>query len=122
MLAGMFVRYFVDLAAPFDVVESRLLDEPERWLPGLFEDAEDRGTRLLTEVGFHLGDDVRIDKQVEVRIGAPYRMPRKSLVPITWTADGGDRLFPSLEGDVELAAIGEHRTQLSISASYRPPL
>jgi hypothetical protein len=122
MLSGMFVRYYADLATPFAEVEARLLDAPERWLPGILEDAEDRGSRLLADVGFAFGEERRVDKQVQVQIGAPYRIPRKTLVPITWSATGSERLFPSLEGDLELAALGERRTQLSISASYSPPL
>jgi hypothetical protein len=118
----MFVRYYVDLAAPFAEAETRLLTDPAGWLPAILVDAEDRGNRLLADVGFHLGDEHRLDKQVEVAIGEPYRMPGKTLLPITWTASGGERLFPSLEGDLELAALGEHRTQLSLSASYKPPL
>jgi hypothetical protein len=122
MLSRMFVRYYADLATPFAEVESRLLDAPERWLPGILEAAEDRGTRLLADVGFAFGDDRRLDKQVEVVIGRPYRIPAKTLIPITWTATGNERLFPSLEGDLELAALGERRSQLSISARYKPPL
>ncbi len=118
----MFVRYYADLAAPFAMVEDRLLDAPDRWLPGILEDAEDRGARLLADVGFAVREDVRVDKQVDVRLGEVYRMPGKSVIPITWTAAGGERLFPSLEGDLEIAALGERRTQLSISARYRPPL
>jgi hypothetical protein len=122
MLSRMFVRYFVDLSAPFAAAEARLLDAPERWLPGLLEQAEDRGSRLLADVGFSLGEDRRVDKQVQVTIGQPYRIPSKTLVPITWAATGSERLFPALEGDLELAPLGERRTQLSISARYKPPL
>jgi hypothetical protein len=118
----MFVRYYADLATPFEVVEAGLLDGPERWLPGMLEDAEDRGARLLADVGFNVREEMRVDKHVDVRLGEVYRMPGKSLIPITWTAAGGERLFPSLEGDLEIAALGDRRTQLSISARYRPPL
>jgi hypothetical protein len=121
-LPRMFVRYFADLAAPFDEVEARLLDAPQGWLPGILEGAEDRGARLLADVGFHVRDEVRVERQVDVTIGEVYRMTGKSLVPITWAATGGGRLFPSLEGDIEVASLGEHRTQLSISARYEPPL
>ena len=31
-------------------------------------------------------------------------------------------VFPSLEGDLEVAALGPDRTQLAMSARYRPPL
>jgi hypothetical protein len=118
----MFLRYYADLATPFAETESRLLDAPDRWLPGLLEDAEDRGSRLLADVGFALGEDRRVDKQVNVRIGEPYRIPGKTMVPIEWTAAGSERVFPSLEGDLELAALGANRSQLSISARYKPPL
>jgi hypothetical protein len=118
----MFLRYYVDLAAPFAEAETSLLADPARWLPAILVDAEDRGNRLLADVGFRLGDERRVDKQVEVAVGEPYRMPGKTLLPITWTATGGEGLFPSLEGDLELAALGEHRTQLSLSARYKPPL
>jgi hypothetical protein len=122
MLSGMFVRYYADLARPFADVEAPLLDDPERWLPAIFEAAEDRGSRLMADVGFSVGRDHRVDKQVEVHIGDPYRMSGKTTVPITWSASGAERLFPSLEGDLEIAAVGERRSQLSISARYKPPL
>jgi hypothetical protein len=122
MLSRMFVRYYVDLAAPFAEAEQRLLADPASWLPSILVDAEDRGNRLLADVGFPLDPDHRVDKQVDVAIGEAYRMPGKAMLPITWTASGGEWLFPSLEGDLELAALGERRTQLSLSARYKPPL
>jgi hypothetical protein len=39
-----------------------------------------------------------------------------------WEAEGLERLFPRLEADIEIAGLGAGRTQLSISARYRPPL
>jgi len=39
-----------------------------------------------------------------------------------WRATGAERLFPHLEADLEVAALGPSRTQLSISARYRPPM
>jgi hypothetical protein len=122
MLSRMFVRYYADLAAPFAEVEARLLDAPERWLPGLLEEAEGRGSTLLAEIGFAVGEERRIDKEVELRIGEPYRIPGKTVLPITWSATGTQELFPSLEGDLEIAALGEHRSQLALSARYKPPL
>jgi hypothetical protein len=41
---------------------------------------------------------------------------------MTWEATGSGRLFPKLEADLELAPLGPSRTQLAISARYRPPL
>jgi hypothetical protein len=117
----MFVRYFVDLPVAFEDVEASLLDDPGDWVPGLLLDAEDRGELLLAEVGFAV-DTRRIDKEVEIRLGATYRIPSKTLLPMTWRATGAERLFPQLDADIEVAALGSNRTMLSISARYRPPM
>jgi hypothetical protein len=117
----MFVRYFLDLAVPFESVEASLLDDPEAWVPGLLRAAEDRGQLLLAEVGFAV-ETRRIDKEVEIRLGPPYRIPTKTLLPMTWRATGVERMFPQLDADIEVAALGSRRTQLSISARYRPPM
>jgi len=117
----MFLRYFLEIASDFENVEASLLDEPGTWVPGLLQAAEDRGERLLADVGFSV-ESRRIDKQVEVRFGTPYRIPSKTLLPMSWRATGSDRLFPQLDADLEVAALGRGRTQLSISARYRPPL
>ena len=52
----MFIRYYLELQLPFDEVERALLADPASWLPGMATEAEDRGERLLVEVGFEVGD------------------------------------------------------------------
>lgn len=121
MLTAMFVRYFLDLPVPFDAAEAALLEDADSWIPGLLRDAEDRGQRLLAEVGFSV-DTRRIDREVEIRLGSPYRIPDKTILPMTWHATRSERLFPQLEADLEVAALGPHRAQISISARYRPPM
>ena len=117
----MFVRYYLDIAAPVDEVEVTLLDHPDRWVPGILRTAEEEGERLLVEVGFRV-DTRRIDKEVQIELGTPYRFPSKTVLPMTWRATGPERLFPQLDADIEVAALGPNRTQLSISARYRPPM
>jgi hypothetical protein len=73
-------------------------------------------------VGFVLGDTRRIAKEVAFRVGAPRTVHSTTILPISWGAEGHDRLFPQLDADIEIAPLGSHRTQLSISARYRPPL
>jgi hypothetical protein len=118
----MFIRYFLDLPLPYEDVEAKLLAAPEAWVPGVAREAEDRGEELLSEVGFSFDDDRRLSKEVQIELGPPYRMPGKTLLPLKWAATGPERLFPSLDADLEIAALGASRTQLSISARYRPPL
>ena len=57
----MFVRYYLDLPVAFEEAEASLLDDPGTWVPGMLEAAEDRGERLLAEVGFAL--DTTSDRQ-----------------------------------------------------------
>ena len=87
----MFVRYYLDLPVAFEDAEASLLDDPGTWVPGMLEAAEDRGERLLAEVGFGV-DTRRIDKQIEIGLGEPYRLTSKTLLPMTWRAAGPERL------------------------------
>ncbi len=118
----MFIRYYLDLPIPFAAVEAELLAQPEAWVPGLARDAESLGEHLLAEVGFAVDEAHRLDKQVEIEFGEPYRIPAKTLLPMSWKATGAERLFPALDADLEVASLGPNRTQLSISARYKPPM
>jgi hypothetical protein len=117
----MFVRYYLELALPFEEVERTLLRAPQDWMPGLAEDAEARGEVLLAEVGFG-PPGRRLEKRVQIELGRPFRLASKSVLPMAWRATGPQAVFPSLEADIEVAPIGQSRTQLSVSARYRPPL
>ena len=117
----MFVRYYLDLSVAFLDAEASLLEDPATWVPGMLEAAEDRGERLLAEVGFAV-EARRIGLEVEIALGEPYRLESRTLLPMTWRAAGPERLFPQLDADLEIAALGPQRTQLAISARYRPPL
>jgi hypothetical protein len=117
----MFVRYFVDLLLPLEQAEMVLLDHPERWISGLARGAQARGERLLAEVGFGNAGR-RVVKRVEIDLGRPLRYATKTVIPMTWRATGPGLLFPTLEADVEVAALGPDRSQLAVSARYQPPL
>ncbi|SRR6266516_64728 len=117
----MFIRYYLDLALPIEDAEASLLRSPRTWLPGMAERADARGERLLAEVGFGRSGH-RLDKMVEITLGEPVRLGATTLLPLSWKATGPERVFPELEADIELAGLGRDRTQLAISARYRPPL
>mgnify|MGYP003704241909 FL=1 len=116
----MFVRYYLDLPVPLVEAERAFLDDPVSWLPAAVREADEQGDRLLGEVGF--GDGHRLDKRVEVTVGEAVRLTGAVMLPITWRATGIGVVFPALEGDLEVASLGPDRTQLSMSARYRPPL
>jgi hypothetical protein len=117
----MFVRYFLELPFAADSVEAALLSSPEEWIPGVVEDASLHGEALLAEVGFDASRG-RIQKKVELEIGTPIRMGFSTLLPIKWRAAGLAGLFPVMEADIEIAALGHDRSQLSFNGRYRPPL
>ena len=43
-------------------------------------------------------------------------------LPLTWEPVGLEGVLPRLDATLELGALGADRTQLAISARYRPPL
>ena len=120
-MSTVFVRYFVELAHPMPNLERSLIEAPSSWLPNLAERADERGQRLLTEVGFPM-DGHRIVKKVLITMGDAVRSPARTWIPISWEATGPSGLFPVLDGELEIARLGAERTQVAFSARYRPPL
>jgi hypothetical protein len=117
----MFVRYYLELPLPPGTVEEVLLGAPPQWLSTLAGDAHRRGDDLLAEVGVGpLG--ARLGRRVAVRLGKPVRFPSMTSLPLTWEPLGSGGLLPRLEADLEVGPLGGDRTQLAISARYRPPL
>jgi hypothetical protein len=117
----MFVRYFVELPMPLGDVEDAVLRDPQSWIPGLAGSAGARGEALMVEVGFGPPSH-RVEKLVRVEIGQVQQFPGKAVLPLRWCPESMERLLPALDGDLEIAGLGPSRTQLAVSASYRPPL
>src|SRR5215212_8654371 len=108
----MFVRYYIELA---------LVDHPPGWLAELAGPAQQRGDELLGEVGVGpLG--ARLGRRVAIELGEPVRFPSMTSLTLTWEPIGLEGLLPRLDADIELGSLGEDRTQLALSARYRPPL
>lgn len=117
----MFVRYYMELPLPARQVEHVMLDAPAEWLSTVAGEAQRRGDHLLTEVGVGpLGRS--FSRQVSIQVGRPVRFPSMTSLPLTWEPLGLEGVLPRLEADIELGSLGEGRTQLAISARYRPPL
>jgi hypothetical protein len=117
----MFIRYYIELPLPVAVVEQALVGAPAGWLSAVAGEAQRRGDGLLGEVGVGpLG--VRLRRQVRIRLGEPVRFPSMISLPLTWEPVGLEGVLPRLDANLELGSLGEDRTQLAISARYRPPL
>ena len=117
----MFLRYYIELPLPVSVVEQALVGSPARGLSAVAGEAQARGDGLLGEVGVGpLG--VRLRRQVRIRLGEPVRFPSMTSLPLTWEPVGLEGLLPRLDANLELGSLGGDRTQLAMSARYRPPL
>ncbi len=117
----MFLRYFIELSLPVGAVEDTLLPTPSTWLPRLADQASARGEDLLAQVG--IGPPSKgLRKRVRVEFGPVVRYPSQTTLPMTWHPTGAGTLFPVLEADLEIGALGNDRTQLGLNARYRPPL
>jgi hypothetical protein len=117
----MFVRYFVEVPLAATQVERALRQPPPEWLSGMAGAAQQRGDELLTEVGVGpLGP--RPGRRVAIKLGPPVHFPSMVSLPLTWEPIGLEGLLPSLDANLELGSLGGDRTQLAISARYRPPL
>ena len=117
----MFVRYFVEVPLAAAQVERAMRHPPPGWLSAMAGAAQQRGDELLTEVGVGpLGP--RLGRRVAIRLGTPVRFPSMVSLPLTWEPLGLEGLLPRLDANIELGSLGGDRTQLAISAHYRPPL
>jgi len=117
----VFIRYFIEIPRAMAEVEAEVMDSPGRWSTEPARDAEARSRQLLADVGFG-PPGARLAKRVDMQFGEPLRFPSKTILPMSWTPAGLEGLFPSLDADIELGALGPTRTQLSMSARYTPPL
>jgi hypothetical protein len=117
----MFARYFIELPLDAAEIEAVLAHEPETLLQPIARNATQRGDRLLADVGF--GDTLRVERAVAIELRPAVRTSSKTIIPFSWRATGSTAgLFPTMEGDLEVASLDAALTQLAISARYAPPL
>jgi hypothetical protein len=116
----MFIRYFIELSLPVVKVEEALVGSPAGWLSAMAGEAQARGDGLLGEVG--VGPRTRLRRSVRIHLGEPVHYPSMTSLPLTWEPVGLDGVLPQLDANLELGSLGEDRTQLAVSARYRPPL
>ena len=117
----MLLRSFVVVARPAEVVERAVVGGAKRWLPDIATEANGAGQRLLSELGFDVGK-LRIRRRIKVEIGAAKVASGLIYMPIRWRAASEAGIFPTLDGELEVADLGPELTQLALSASYEPPL
>ena len=116
----MFVRYYLELPLPARQVEQTLVQAPAGWLAAIAAAAQERGNGLLSEVGVG-APGARVGRPPSLRLGEPVHLASMTSLPLTWEPAGPEGLLAGLDAILELGALGPARTQLAISARYRPP-
>ena len=116
----MFVYYFVHVNRPFSKVEPALLAQLNKL--GSFADAAYReGENLRDKIGVR-SDHPAMAKTVQLVAGIPLRSDQQTTVPLAWEATGTPGLFPKLEADLIVAAVGPTLCQIAMRGTYAPPL
>ncbi len=113
----MFVYDFLQLEAPFEEVRPRLLEDGDRLAVlgrAAYVDGEATVASLAT-------DPLPVDRLVTVEFDRPVEEESVVVVPFRWRAIGQPRLFPAVEGHLELSRLGPLHTHVSLLANYSPP-
>jgi hypothetical protein len=112
------VRVAAEVHQPVEKVEGLLEASPRRWLP--LEPGRTPEAPLILDLGLRV-DGHRLSRHVALTIGGSLRYGPGLRILITWSDLSRPRLFPVLDGEIEINALGPDTTELAVRASYKPP-
>jgi hypothetical protein len=113
----MFVQYFGLVSRPFADVSYDLL----AMRSGLSRSAGvayRHGEALMAT----LSGPGMVAKTVTLEMGEPIHRSDSTAVPLSWWATGTPGLFPTMEAELAVAAMGPDLTQVTFQGTYKPPL
>lgn len=118
---AMFLKCYVEVPLPYAQVRERMASQPGTWLGNLTDAAQRDGDRLLVEVGLTAAGH-RLRRSASLETGSMRSDERVALLPVRLSIDDGNRLFPTMEGTLDAAWLGDRRSQLALALRYSPPL
>ncbi|MCU0272345.1 MAG: hypothetical protein MUE34_03850 [Acidimicrobiales bacterium] len=116
----MFIHDFVHVEQPLSLVLDEFARSVDPWLGTLVSTAWLSDREIWVETGIRR-EDLTPPTTVPVSLGAPRFRNDGVIVPISWSG-GSARLFPQVEGDLEIAACGPRRTDLHLMGRYQLPV
>jgi hypothetical protein len=116
----MLAEFVTEIAVPFAKASHAIQRRPQEWLPGAAVEAQRQESQLLAEVGFEMAH-IRVGKKVQVEIISLERSPTKTVLLIRWEAWHGAKLFPVLEGSLELTPTVDNGSRILLRGEYQPP-
>lgn len=119
----MFVYYFVHLNRPFSAVEPALVGHLNQ-LGSFAHEAYREGEHLREKIDRIAlrHDHPAMAKTVQLLSGIPLRGDQQTTIPFAWEATGSPGLFPRLDADLIVAAVGPELCQVAMRGTYAPPL
>ncbi|MBW4077686.1 MAG: hypothetical protein HIU84_04085 [Acidobacteria bacterium] len=116
----IFIQDFADIERPFNEVQIRFAGESE-WLSPLASEASEDGEALRMRIGPSWSAGL-VTREVNVTLGPSRARGDTVSRSLAWRASELQSLFPLLEGDIELAPIGDDGSRISLAVVYTPPL
>ncbi len=122
MLRGeMLIQDFMQINRDFDAIRAQIRADPRALIAPSAGAAYRYGERLSLRLT-PLRGLPRLGKSIDVDLAEPYEREDRLVLPMHWWAPGASRLFPHLDGDLEFAPLGATTSQITLMASYDPPL
>ena len=117
----MLIQDFIQVHAAYPGVRSRLSATRPGWLADSAGAAYADGERLFASMSTPAAESP-VRAHVQIDLGAPYPRGDGFVLPLSWWAAGAQRLFPTLEADLEIMPLGPDQTMLTLMGRYEPPL
>ncbi|MHB1209436.1 MAG: hypothetical protein ACYC1I_06970 [Acidimicrobiales bacterium] len=116
----IFIQDFADIERPFNEAQIRFSGASE-WLSPLASEASEEGEALRMRIGPSWSAGL-VTREVNVTLGPSRARGDTVSRSLAWRASELQSLFPLLEGDIELAPIGDDGCRISLAVVYTPPL
>jgi hypothetical protein len=120
-LVKAFLRYFVEIPLPVEKADEILGQLPGEWLDQAAREANLRALLLLGSPALEAEPALGV-MHLAVLLSPAEPDGHLRRRTLQWFEVIGETCEPVLRGDLELAALGPARTQLALSAQYRPLL
>ena len=118
--AVMFVRDFIHVDRPFEVVAPRFVSDTG-WIAPIAEEAAADARDVAVSLLGHRPTGPAEPGRVRCEVG-PVRARKSSiLVPMWLISERTEAALPDLAGDLEVAPVGVHRSLVAFAATYQRP-
>jgi hypothetical protein len=112
-----------DVEVRFDDAIELLVSAPGSLLQDATDDAGGNDEEVIAALHARIGG-VKFSRDVVIEVGTPQHVEAlRTLLPLHWRAASADALFPTVEANLEIAALSMYppRVQLTLNGTYDPP-